>query len=433
MSLLTLLEGINARKALVSELSLKDECWAPLILGFTGSLAGLSIGIVLLRCYCRAKIERHFWHDDYSMIFATVCSIIVLGCFIGESYNGLGRHTLHLDLAERQYMTRIGYIDEIFGSLGVSAVKLSVGFLLLRTVNKANIRRLTNIFIGFLLIFTIFTASMIVFQCIPAAALWTPGLRFTSRCVSLKNYTVIGIITDSMNAAMDLILSTSLLPLFHNVKASKYWKLMLLGIVALGYIASGAAALKAANRVRIIVLPNTWRESDYTFWNQIELQLGILAASLPTINPAFTAYVSIFNRSTTPKSPTNSNNTEDPFDTQGPSRIPMVPMSPQQGQNRRTLHRQHTSCSTIGFADIEQQNIHRCPSSHYKAEVSISGPSDTRDERDAVFPPEAPFPAIMRTTDVFVHTMDEDKEIGMDIGCAHSDDQSSRGQRKFSR
>ncbi|OJD19159.1 hypothetical protein AJ78_00859 [Emergomyces pasteurianus Ep9510] len=436
MSLLTFTGEHDAMVTPLSpEYSPVDESRAPLVLGLSGCLAGLSILVVLLRCYCRGWIEAHFWHDDYLIIFAMICSVIVLGCFVGESYNGLGRFVLFLSFENREYLAKIGYIHEIFDLLGINAVKVSVSFFILRTTNRVNIRNTTKAIIAFVLGFTVLTASIIIFQCIPAAGLWDSNLYPISRCLSFKFYVTIGLVTDSINAIVDLILSTLPLFLYYDSNASKYSRVALMTIVALAYIACSAALIKIVRRANVLTTPDLWRESDYTLWTNIELQVGILAACLPTINPIFAIIVtSLYETFRQLKWPTISPDRHNHITAPPTSR--MGPASPRR-QSRSTLHRYHASSVTTDQSDPEP-HITRYPSSHYKVEVSASRLSGYQNgsQRDAILAASrSGFPAIMRTTDVYIDTADDGtKEEDMEeVELANADIQSVSAKWKFPR
>ncbi|EER36545.1 conserved hypothetical protein [Histoplasma capsulatum H143] len=285
---------------------------------------------VVLRCYCRGQIERHYWYDDYVIFFATICSIIVLACFIGESHSGLGCYILFLSSEDREYLAKIGYIHEIFGLLGINAVKISVGFFMLRTISQVNIRN---------------SAKAII----------------------------------AVNAAIDLILSTLPLPLYYNSNSSKYSRVALIGIVALAYIACSAAITKIVRRANLLAISDSWRESDYTLWTR------------------------------TPKWPTSSPDTHDHISANRPIRMGSHSL---RRQSRSTQNHPQASSITTQHSDPEQQHITRYPSSHYKVEVSASRqPSSQNDmRRDAILAAgRSGFPAIMRTTDVYIHTASGNK------------------------
>ncbi|KAG5301105.1 putative oxidoreductase [Histoplasma ohiense] len=411
MSLLTLTGKYGAwTNPFSSEHSPVDECRASLVLGLSGCLTGLSILIVVLRCYCRGQIERHYWYDDYVIFFATICSIIVLACFIGESHSGLGCYILFLSSEDREYLAKIGYIHEIFGLLGINAVKISVGFFMLRTISQVNIRNSAKAMIVFVLAFTVLTVSVLIFQCVPATTLWDSSLEPGSHCLSLKSYVTIGLVTDSVNAAIDLILSTLPLPLYYNSNSSKYSRVSLIGIVALAYIACSAAITKIVRRANLLAIPDSWRESDYTLWTSIELQIGVLATSLPTINPILTVILaSIYKTFRTPKWPTSSPDTHDHISANRPIRMGSHSL---RRQSRSTLNDHHASSITTQHSEPEQHHITRYPSSHYKVEVSASRqPSSQNDmRRDAILAAgRSGFPAIVRTTDVYIHTASGNK------------------------
>ncbi|QSS65831.1 putative oxidoreductase [Histoplasma capsulatum] len=353
MSLLTLTGKYGAgTNPFSSEHSPMDECRASLVLGLSGCLTGLSILVVVLRCYCRGQIERHYWYDDYVIFFATICSIIVLACFIGESHSGLGCYILFLSSEDREYLAKIGYIHEIFGLLGIHAVKISVGFFILRTISQVNIRNSAKAMIA-------------------------------------------------VNAAVDLILSTLPLPLYYTSNSSKYSRVALIGIVALAYIACSAAITKIVRLANLLAISDSWR---------IELQIGVLATSLPTINPILTVILaSIYKTFRTPKWPTSSPDTHDHISPNRPIRMGSHSL---RRQSRSTLDDYRASSITTQHSGPEQQHITRYPSSHYKVEVSASRkPSSQNDmRRDAILAAgRSGFPAIVRTTDVYIHTASGNK------------------------
>ncbi|PGG99574.1 hypothetical protein GX51_06223 [Blastomyces parvus] len=259
--------------------------------------------------------------------------------------------------------------------------------------------------IAFVMAFMVLTTGIVIFQCVPPAAVWHAGLESNFRCLSLKSYVTIGLITDSMNAIIDLILSTLPLLLYYDPNASKYSRVALMGIVALAYIACSAAIVKIVRRAHVLTTPSSWRESDYTLWTNIELQIGILAASLPTLNPIFTI-VSTFICKTfkAPKWPSNSHNMQEHISARDPIRMGPTPL---RRHSRSTLYRHHAGSATTEHSDPEQQHITRYPSSHYKVEVSASKLSGSNNDiqRDAILATTpSGFPAIMRTTDVYIHT-----------------------------
>jgi hypothetical protein len=57
-----------------------------------------------------------------------------------ESQNGLGRYTQYLEREDFLVLAKYGFYHSIFVMLGISAVKLSMGFLFLR-ITQDNFRR----------------------------------------------------------------------------------------------------------------------------------------------------------------------------------------------------------------------------------------------------------------------------------------------------
>ncbi|KAK2734891.1 hypothetical protein FQN55_002460 [Onygenales sp. PD_40] len=324
-------------------------------------------------------------------------------------------------MEDTQRLAKTEYPHSILSILGTSAVKMSVSFFILRTINKTNIRTLTIAMISFLLALGVTTLSIEIFKCVPAAAIWTYDLIPTAKCLSVQTYRIVGVVTDCINLIVNLILATLPIPLYYDRHASSHLKMALIAIVACAY-------------VDYENYPE--RDTEYTLWNNIELQIGILAASLPTLSPLFKTIVptlgNLFISSTNSMRPTSRLGTQHHYHTSHygthDSSIHMDPTSPRR-QSRLTLHRYHLSSSTTYHHDPENppQTTARCPTSHYKVEVSasrLSGSPNGSDREAILAASRSGFPAIMRTTDVYVHMGEDGNEEEEDIASPNTDTRS---------
>ncbi|KAK2782977.1 hypothetical protein FQN53_009389 [Emmonsiellopsis sp. PD_33] len=339
-------------------------------------------------------------------------------------------------MEDTQRLAKTEYPHSILSILGTSAVKMSVSFFILRTINKTNIRTLTIAMILFLLALGVTTLSIEIFKCVPAAAIWTYDLIPTAKCLSVQTYRIVGVVTDCINLIVNLILATLPIPLYYDRHASSHLKMALIAIVACAYVACGAAVMKTIQRGYSFIVSDGCRDTEYTLWNNIELQIGILAASLPTLSPLFKTIVptlgNLFISSTNSMRPTSRLGTQHHYHTSHygthDSSIHMDPTSPRR-QSRLTLHRYHLSSSTTYHHDPENppQTTARCPTSHYKVEVSasrLSGSPNGSDREAILAASRSGFPAIMRTTDVYVHMGEDGNEEEEDIASPNTDTRS---------
>ena len=136
---------------------------APHILAIVGALTGLSALLVFLRCYVRLFILRKFHLEDGFMVASLVspyvsllaiwslctspnptrkaCAFGLLGCFIGESHHGVGSWSEDISPADSEKLSEYMFYHAIVIVLGISLVKISIGFFLLRFTSQNKILR----------------------------------------------------------------------------------------------------------------------------------------------------------------------------------------------------------------------------------------------------------------------------------------------------
>ncbi|EAW12395.1 uncharacterized protein ACLA_063640 [Aspergillus clavatus NRRL 1] len=258
-------------------LETRGDTTAPQILTTVGILTGLSGLLVVLRCYVRLAILRRFDIDDWIMILALACAFGVLGCFIGETEHGLGHYSADIGLNDRMPLNKYMFFHAIIIVTGISSVKISLGFFLLRFTSQNKVLR--KILIGtliFLVIFTISCCLSIVFQCYPVSAAWDFAQKQTATCYSMQTYLAVGQFNSAINIITDFAFATLPVFMFWNIQVNKRTKASLMGILGLGYFACGAAIAKTVFQSRVFDDPNAFR---------IEFNVGILAACFPTIKP----------------------------------------------------------------------------------------------------------------------------------------------------
>ncbi|KAL2010347.1 hypothetical protein VTN00DRAFT_6154 [Thermoascus crustaceus] len=100
-----------------------------------------------------------------------------------------------------------------------------------------------------------------------------------------QNFFWLTSIAIAVNVATDVLFATLPIPMFYSVKVNKRTKASLMAILSLGYLACTAAIVKIVSQTQVLKLKDPYRDSTFTTWNSVELNIGILAGSLPTIKP----------------------------------------------------------------------------------------------------------------------------------------------------
>ncbi|PLN84066.1 hypothetical protein BDW42DRAFT_199792 [Aspergillus taichungensis] len=259
---------------------------APHILAIIGFLTGLSTVLIALRGYVRLYILRRFDIEDGVIVAALLCAFGVLACFVGESFHGLGHYSDDIAMADFGILNEWMWYHAIVIVLGISLVKVSLAFFLLRFAARK--RALQWFIIGcliFLILFTIACVLTLVLQCIPVQAAWNYALRKTAKCYSAKTYLAIAEFHSAINIATDVVFATLPVFMFHNIQVNRWTKISLMGILSLGYFACAAAIVKTVLLSQLYKDPDSFRNCNYLIWNCAELNIGIIAASFPTIKP----------------------------------------------------------------------------------------------------------------------------------------------------
>jgi hypothetical protein len=110
-----------------------------------------------------------------------------------------------------------------------------------------------------------------------------------TRCFSNRTYSFIGLFNSIINIITDLLFAILPIPVILKLQVNKRTKISLIVVLSLGFIACIAGIIKAHLQVTVIETPDSAFENKFQIWYMLELCLGVLAASLPTLKPLFAA------------------------------------------------------------------------------------------------------------------------------------------------
>ncbi|PMD41136.1 hypothetical protein L207DRAFT_403932, partial [Hyaloscypha variabilis F] len=267
---------------------------APKLLSVSGTLTAFAVTIFLLRAYVRTVMLRVFGIDDALMLVAVILAITVLGLFVQGTHYGIGRHIYAIPPQQFASLFYTIFWQGLIVVFAVSFVKLSIAFFLLRPAQRTRYRRFLYGVIAFLIIFTFVSASAILFECRPVAAAWDFSLRpppdgtGTVKCMNMNTFIKFGVFNSSINAFTDVLFAVLPVPMIWTLKINTRTKISLIGILSLGFLACAAAIYKTPIQYHFFDDPDsTGHGSWFWVWQIIELTLGIMSASLPSLKPLF--------------------------------------------------------------------------------------------------------------------------------------------------
>ncbi|KAK1541031.1 hypothetical protein CPAR01_07020 [Colletotrichum paranaense] len=273
------------------------------ILVVCGTLVGLSVAVVILRIWVRAKMVRLVGLDDYFMIAATdeakenvfvkVTIFAEMMVIIPEVQYGAGRHIQYIE-PKSNIVTglHLNFVTQPLCLIALCLAKVSVGMFLLRITPSGKFRHV----IWGIIIFTVFSALgnflTVFFQCQPLAFTWDFSIE-GGKCIPQADLKFAAFFNSSVSVFTDLLFALLPVPIMWKVQLNWKVKSAVIGVLSLGIFATIAAVIK------ISFLSGYGKHGDFLFnstditiWTTVEICTAIIAASIPCLKPLFKAILS---------------------------------------------------------------------------------------------------------------------------------------------
>ncbi|KXT12387.1 hypothetical protein AC579_1709 [Pseudocercospora musae] len=258
------------------------------ILGVTGAMMTLAVIVMGMRLAVRAVMLKSVGPDDYVMLAATIMAVATFACFVGESHHGVGRHVQCISPSDYQEFAKWQWPHSLVVMWGVILVKISIALFLMRLVPPGKKwKSLLWVVIVFLICFMLACSGTLIWQCVPIDAAWDFSKKATANCFSNNTFSAIGLTNSSINCATDFLLAALPIPIIVKLQVNRRTKVTLVLILSLGYVACAAGIVKAVKQAKFFDEADPLWHNAFNVWNQIELCVGILAASLPSLKPLF--------------------------------------------------------------------------------------------------------------------------------------------------
>jgi hypothetical protein len=113
-----------------------------------------------------------------------------------------------------------------------------------------------------------------------------------AKCFSQSVFARFALSNSIINIATDFLLALLPVPLIWKLQIGLRTKI-LVEILSLGLFACTAGIVKSTYNKTILTDPRRFVHDGYSMWNFIELNVGIIAASLPTLKPFLTRLVEV--------------------------------------------------------------------------------------------------------------------------------------------
>ncbi|KAF4983407.1 hypothetical protein FZEAL_1136 [Fusarium zealandicum] len=263
-----------------------NENAGPEIIAATSVVVALATIAVVARLYVRLSMIRNIGWDDGFMVAAMVLSwagqILI---YVQVAY-GVGKHAGDIDWETYMVGKKLNFLSQPIFLIAICVVKLSVGCALMRIASTKFYRRLI---LGIMIFMAVYTISCLF--CKDLRVLWRDDV--TRQCWTLPTITALLYTNSALNITTDFLFAIVIpLPMLWNLNVHLRTRLSLLGILSLGVFVSAAAIIKVCYLANYGKYGDVLWDSRYIIiWAVVELNVGIVGGTLPSLRPLFKQYL----------------------------------------------------------------------------------------------------------------------------------------------
>ncbi|WQF86326.1 Putative extracellular membrane protein, CFEM [Colletotrichum destructivum] len=298
----------------------------------TASIVGLALTlpIVLGRCVCRYQMTNNLWWDDWMTIIATTFFTGLASIELASAFMGFGLHFWQVDPGNEPALLQVWssppvqaqnydvanlntvrcqmfYVAQIFYILVQVFAKVAIVMLYLRVFTTPWFKWACWAFVAFMFGHGAIFALLIVFQCIPVAAVWDRVL--SGRCL---NVNAVGWAGAVLSIVEDIVLMILPIPELAKLQVTGRKRT---GVGIMFSIASFATVTSMIRLKYLVQFSNTYDTTckpcrlclasqvsdatdtkkgdnvDIVVWSIIEEMCAIICGSLPPLRPWFAPFI----------------------------------------------------------------------------------------------------------------------------------------------
>ncbi|KAL0938267.1 uncharacterized protein CTRU02_207998 [Colletotrichum truncatum] len=261
------------------------------IVGIVGTFCFIALTFVSLRIYVRLAILRTFGAEDALIILVAILALISWICLVLQIPYGLGRHGLTISIEDRTKFERITFWKTVLSdgfALGLLRISMAISLLRLKRDLKWYRWSLYAI-VAFVVAYSIQAISWLFVYCTPYSGWWEFQWMnpFDPRCHDFNLFLNLTYWNVACNIFTDICLGALPIPIIWHLKMRFRVRLYVIGILNLGYFAVIMGILKAVFMLTTGGSPDAIFDYWVHFWQNLQLNIGIIAACASYLKPLF--------------------------------------------------------------------------------------------------------------------------------------------------
>ncbi|MCJ1451381.1 hypothetical protein MMC28_001717 [Mycoblastus sanguinarius] len=257
--------------------------WGHSIVALTTFFIILVFIALVLRIVTRVWIVKSFWWDDFTIILAVLGTTIGAGLDFVEVHYGFGKHEKYLSSHHLQEFRKYTYGEWIQTFATIMWTKVSICLFLMRLPDRKAWLRPLQWAVAFLLFSNTILTVMWIMQCQPIHAAWdSKGICLTRSAKEgiILTQGIISVVSDFSFASFPILI-------LWQVQIDFKTKLGLWLLMCLGYITGACCLVRIVLNGQALPLDETYDGIVNWVWRLFEVQIGIIAACIPTLRPFY--------------------------------------------------------------------------------------------------------------------------------------------------
>ncbi|KAF2826496.1 hypothetical protein CC86DRAFT_351203 [Ophiobolus disseminans] len=239
---------------------------------------------VCLRVFTRLRYKA-VGREDYTIVLAMIFTLLTGILQILQANAGNGKHTVFIPYPHGvEKMLKFLFFSIITYNFSLTFIKVSIILQYQRIFAVREMRIPLQIAMGICVAWGITTFFTSTFSCVPVNAYWSVSERPNARCT--KEQTV-WFANASINIFTDLMVATLPVKPLWGLQIPKRQKIALVGILTIGWFVCVVSILRLNALVVFTSHPEdpVYYSAATAYWSAIEINLGIVCASLPALKP----------------------------------------------------------------------------------------------------------------------------------------------------
>ncbi|KAF2749358.1 hypothetical protein M011DRAFT_456842 [Sporormia fimetaria CBS 119925] len=246
----------------------------------------LALVIVALRFYTRRFLVNSISHEDLTILAALIFSIATSICQAFQVKNGMGRHIQALTMEQGINSLKALFASIMMYNFGLTLTKISIVLQYIRIAHQKSHLRWCWALFWITILHCIDSFVTGVLSCYPVPKFWDD--RIPGGCV---NKPALWYANAAINIIQDIWLVALPIFILRKLFMPRREKIVLMLILGLGGFACCASVIRL-NALHTVATSQdiTWDNPGTATWSTIELNVGIICASLPTLRALFAKY-----------------------------------------------------------------------------------------------------------------------------------------------